>query len=541
MLMNEREEYDAVIVGAGLSGGMTAYELAKAGLKVVCLEQGDWPDYGNVRTLHDDYELTADLYWARDPNQRQAPADYPIEDSESDISALMWNGVGGGTVLYSAKWNRMTPSDFRVRSHDGVAEDWPLTYEDLEPFYVEAERQLGVSGLAGDPAYPDGDGPPSPPVALRKSGRRMAKAMNDLGWSWWRGSNAISTRKSGPLGPCAEHATCLAGRCPDNAKASTDVTHWPQALRLGAELRTRARVSRVLTEKGRATGCEYFDEQGVAHAVYGKNVILCANGIGTPRLLLMSANKDFPDGLVNGSGLVGKNLMFHPFGAVAGLFDDDLNTIGGAWGQQIHTMHFYESDPDRGFVRGAKWGLQPTGGPLGLTRSYPWSLSREPMWFEDFHRTISSRLGHAPMWSIIAEDLPTESNRVTLSDTTVDPSGLPAAKVNYTTDENSQAMMRFHTARAVESFEAAGAYETVIGPFVRSSGWHQMGTTRMGDNPATSVTDKYGRCHDVDNLFVFDSSTWVTSGGVNPAATQAALALWSCDNFLKTRNGASHD
>jgi choline dehydrogenase-like flavoprotein len=121
-----------------------------------------------------------------------------------------------------------------------------------------------------------------------------------------------------------------------------------------------------------------------------------------------------------------------------------------------------------------------------------------------------------------------------------DPYGLPAAKVKYVTDENSQAMMRFHTERAAESFRAAGAYETVIGPFVRSSGWHQMGTTRMGTDPTSSVTDKFGRCHDIPNLYVFDSSTWVTSGGVNPAATQAALALWSCDSFLRTKNGAQN-
>src|SRR5690606_24552725 len=375
------DQTDVVIVGAGLAGGVTAARLTAAGLRVVCLEQGDWPDYDKARADFPDFEITADRYWARDPNVRRAPADYPVDDSTSDISALMWNGVGGGTVLYSAKWHRMTPSDFRVRSHDGVADDWPLSYEDLEPYYVEAERQFGVSGLAGDPAYPAGEGPPNPPVPIRASGRRMAKALNELGWHWWPGTTAISTRHYRMLNPCRQHAACMQG-CPERAKASTDITHWPAAIERGADLRTGARVTRVLVRGDRATGVEYLDRRGALHKVEARAVIMCANGIGTPRLLLMSATAEHPDGLANSSGLLGKRLMMHPFGSVAGIFDEDLATHSGSWGQQIQSMHFYESDPSRGFVRGAKWGLQPTGGPLGLTRSYPWAQSREPMWFE---------------------------------------------------------------------------------------------------------------------------------------------------------------
>ena len=525
------DETDVLIIGAGLSGAITAATLAGAGVRVVCLEQGDWPDYGRARADFDDFELTADLYWGRDPNARRGVADYPVDDSASDIAALMGNGVGGGTVLYSGKWHRMTPSDFRVRSHDGVAQDWPLTYEDLEPFYVEAERQLGVSGLAGDPAYPAGDGPPNPPVPIRESGRRLAAALNELGWHWWPGSNAISTTAYRELAPCRQHGACMSG-CPEGAKASTDITHWPRAIRDGADLRTRARVSRILTRAGRATGVLHRDAHGREHELRARTVIMCANGIGTPRLLLMSADADHPDGLANSSGLVGKRLMMHPFAAVAGVFDEDLGTTAGAWGQQIQSMHFYETDADRGFVRGAKWGLQPTGGPLGLTRSYPWSESERPLWFENFHDTLQARLGHSPMWSIVAEDLPYESNAVSLSPDLVDPDGLPAPRIAYRADANSRAMLAFHTARAVESMEAAGAVETVVGPMIRASGWHLMGTAVMGDDPATSVTDRYGRCHDIPNLYVFDSSTWVTCGGVNPAATQAALALWSSAHLL---------
>ena len=527
---------DAVIVGAGLAGGLTAAALARAGWLVVCLEQGDWADYGNARADHPDFEVTADRYWARDPNVRKRPADYPVDDTDSDISPLMWNGVGGGTVLYSAKWHRMTPSDFRVRSLDGVADDWPISYEQLEPWYVEAERQLGVSGLAGDPAYPAGQGPPNPPVPIRKSGRLMAETLNDLGWHWWPGGNAISTTTYRHQKPCRQHGTCMQG-CPEGAKASTDITHWGDAIADGADLRTNSRATRVVMNGDRARGVEYVDPYGDLRLVEAGHVILCANGVGTPRLLLLSATTAHPDGPGNSSGLLGTRLMMHPFAAVAGLFEEDLGTESGSWGQQIQSMQFYETDTDRGFVRGAKWGLQPTGGPLGLTRSYPWGLSSKPMWYESFHDTLASRLGHAPMWSIVAEDLPLATNKVTLADGLTDAGGLPAPKIHYRADANSRAMLDWHTTRATESFEAAGATETVVGPFVRASGWHLMGTARMGDDPATSVTDEWGRLHDVENIHIFDSSTWVTCGGVNPAATQAALAL-RCADHLVTGRGA---
>lgn len=523
--MTKDDNVDVIIVGAGLSGAVTASELAKAGLTVVCLEQGDWPDYAKSSVHRRDSEIAAERYWQRDPNVRGDGADYPVDDTESDLSALMWNGVGGSTVLYLAKWNRMTPSDFRVCSHDGVADDWPLSYEDLEPYYVEAERQFRVSGLAGDPAYPAGDGPPNPPLPIRPFGARVAAALNELGWSWWPGASATF--------PDPDNGTAEG---PESIKSSADITHWPSAIDSGAQLKTNARVRRILVENGEATGCEYIDHEGNVQTLSAGAVILCANGIGTPRLLLLSATDEHPNGLANSSGLVGKRLMMHPLGAVAGLFEEELDTAVGPLGQQIQSMHFYESDASRGFVRGAKWGLQPTGGPLAVTRSYPWEVANEVMYYENFHTTLKSRFNRAPMWTVIAEDLPVESNRVTLSDSLVDSDGLPGARIDYTADENSRALLQFHTEQAAHALKTAGAVETIVAPLVRSSGWHLMGTTVMGDDPTSSVTDRYGQTHDVRNLHVFDSSTWVTSGGLNPVATQAALALWSSAHFIEKGN-----
>jgi choline dehydrogenase-like flavoprotein len=331
----------------------------------------------------------------------------------------------------------------------------------------------------------------------------------------------------GPLRPCVQRATCLQA-CADGAKGSADRTHWPEAIRLGVDLRTGAHV-RAITRRpdGLAGGAIYLDRDGHEHEQRAGVTILAANGIGTPRLLLLS-------GLANSSGLVGKRLMMHPFGTVVGLFEEDLQSTQGPWGQHLHCLEFYETDHDRGFVRGAKWGLQPTGGPLKMATAYPWG-AENPIWGERFHEQVRKRLGHSAMWGIIAEDLPEESNRVVLDPTGTDAHGVPGAKIQYRMSENSRLLMAFHEARARESLEAAGAYETVIAPFIRATGWHLLGTAMMGTDPATSVVDPWGRTHDVPNLFVFDGSVWPTSSGMNPTATIAALALRFAEHLVETR------
>lgn len=526
-------EPDVLIIGAGPTGAVAAKRFAQDGLKVVVLEQGDWPDYTKARADHPDFELTAGRYWSANPNRRRAPADYPIDDSDSDIAAVLYNAVGGGTVIYAAHWQRNMPSDFRVKTLDGVGDDWPLTYEDLMPFYERVEQDFGVSGLEGDTAFPPGKGPPLPPAPIGPMGRRVAKAHNALGWHWWPAPNAIATRPHGPLNPCTQRATCMWG-CVEGAKASVDITHWPHCLALGVQLITGARVRRLeVNKRGLVTGAVYVDRQGVEHQQKAGVTVLAAGGIGTPRLLLVSATPGHTHGLANGSGLVGRRLMMHPFGTVTGLFDDDLQSTHGLWGQHIHSLEFYETDSARGFVRGAKWGLQPTGGPLSMTRSYPWGDN--PIWGKDFHRQLCRRLGHSAMWGIICEDLPDESNRVVLDPVLKDADGIPAPKLLYRMSENSRRLLDFHLARAVESLQAAGARETVIAPLIRETGWHLLGTATMGRDPQKSVVDPWGRCHEVPNLFIFDGSIWPTSSGMNPTATIAALALRCADHLVETR------
>jgi choline dehydrogenase-like flavoprotein len=508
--------------------------LAEAGFDVLCLEQGGWPDRAEYPGPKVDWELQAQKQWAADPNVRRNPADYPVDAAASEIVPLMWNGVGGSTILYAGDWPRLTPSDFRARSLDGVADDWPLTYEELEPFYDRIARDVGVSGLAGDPAYPEGEELPLPALPLGDGVLDVVRAHDRLGWHWWPAPNAILSAPYRGRHPCAQWGSCMQG-CPEGAKASTDVTHWPQAIERGARLLAGARATRVVPgSKGLVCGVEYVDGSGATRLSEADVVVLAANAIGTARLLLLSACPAFPDGLANSSGLVGRRLMMHPFAVVTGVFERFLQTWKGNVGSRIHCLQFYETDERRGFVRGAKWSMAPsTGGPLNAALP---ARAGDAVWGPEHHRRVRERFGHCLSWGIFGEDLPDERNRVELDADRTDSSGVPGARVVYSTSENSRRLLDFHVERARESLEAAGATSVEHLAPMRAAGWHLLGTARMGTDPETSVVDPWGRTHDVDNLYVVDGSVFVTSGGVNPTNTISSLALRFADGLVERRS-----
>jgi choline dehydrogenase-like flavoprotein len=528
-----RARADVLIVGAGAAGGVVGRRLAEAGMDVVCLEQGDWPDRAGYPGPKPDWELQAMKQWSPDPNVRRRPADYPIDVSASDIAPLMYSGVGGSTVLYAGDWPRMTPSDFRVRSFDGVADDWPLSYEELEPCYDRIARQVGVAGYAGDPAYPAGADLPLPPLPLGAGVMDVVRAHDRLGWHWWPAPCAILSAPREGRHACAQWGSCMQG-CPEGAKWSSDVGAWPQAIALGARLVTGARATRLLLgPDGLLTGAEYVDAEGRTERAEADVVVLAANAIGSARLLLLSAGGAFPDGLANTSGLVGRRLMMHPFAVATGVFAEPLETWRGNVGSRIHSLQFYESDDRRGFVRGAKWSLAPsTGGPMNAAMP---TRAGAAVWGPGHHARVRERFGHCLSWGIFGEDLPDDDNRVTLDPVLADASGVPAPRVTYRASDNSRRLLDFHVARARESLLEAGARSVDSLTLMRSAGWHLLGTARMGTDPATSVVDPWGRAHDVGNLYVVDGSVFVTAGGVNPTNTICALALRFADRLVDRR------
>jgi choline dehydrogenase-like flavoprotein len=524
------EPVDVLIVGAGASGAALAWSLADTRMKILCLEQGDWmsPDkYPGVAT---DWELRQIGDFGFSPNSRGRCEDYPVNDVDSPISASMFNAVGGSTILYGAHFPRFHPGDFKVKTLDGVADDWPLTYEHLEPYYALNDRMMGVSGLAGDPAYPPKE-VPLPPIALGKVGETLARGFNRLGWHWWPSDSAIATQEYEGRAPCINAGTCVSG-CAQGAKASTDITYWPVAVRRGVELRTRCRVREItVADNGMVDGVIYYDADGVERKQEAEVVVLACNGIGTPRLLLNSRSRLFPDGLANRSGLVGKNLMFHPYALVTGVFDEPLEAYKGPTGCCIMSQEFYETDLSRGFVRGYSSEIVRGFGPVS-TALQGMSLGRIP-WGADHHRAFGDLFDRTAGMVMICEDLPESSNCVTLDPELADSDGIPAPKVTYRLSENSTKMLEHSVARAKEVLEASGAKETFAEAPLPVAGWHLMGTARMGTDPSNSVVNKWGRCHDVRNLFIIDGSIFVTAAAVNPTSTIQALALYIGDMINK--------
>lgn len=514
---------DVLVVGSGPSGAVVSHTAAAAGLRVRVLEQGDWVNASDFPANHPEWELLIQHDWAHDPNVRRLPSDYPVDVSESDMWPVMFNAVGGSSIYYGAEWPRLLPSDFRVKTVDGVADDWPISYNDLKPYHDEVDTFIGVAGVDGDPAYPAGLNYPMPPHPIGKAGVKAASAANKLGWHWWPGTNAIASQKFKTLDQCGRWGTCEWG-CPQGAKASFDLVYLPQAIQMGADVVTGARVRRIVTDDGGlAAGAEYIDRAGTVRFQAARAVVVCANGIGTPRLLLMSANDQHPDGLANSSGLVGRNLMLHPNSTAMGFYDEPLESWRGPAGQLIHSMEFYETDRSRGCVRGAKMHVMPTPGPLNAIEAHR-QLDFDELWGPGIH-DVARSAQNAILWAALAEDLPEEHNRVTLSPNQVDSDGLPAPKVEYRISDNTRALLKFTVDRMVELHRAAGATRILTQEIWVDQPGHLLGTARMGDDPKRSVVDSYGKSHDVDNLYIADGSIFVTGGSANPTCTITALAL----------------
>jgi len=523
------EPVGILIIGAGASGAAFAWSIADAGMSVLCLEQGPWIKQSDYPTNNLDWESRAATEWSSSPNIRGMPADYPVNQDDTPISPLMFNAVGGSTIAWAAHFPRLKPRDFRVHSDDGVAADWPIDYETLEPYFALNDTMMGVSGLAGDPAYPRHE-PPLPPLPFGAIGNTLARGFEQLGWHWWPSDTAILSRDYNGREACINLGPCASG-CSHGARASTDITYWPIAQRKGVELRTSCRVKEItLNVDGMTSGVLYYDGADVLQEQQAEIVVIAANGVGTPRLLLNSANERYPDGLANSSGLVGKNLMFHPVAMIGGTFDEPLDG-NGPRGCSFWSHQFYDTDTSRGFVRGYSLQMTRNGGPAGQALAAA-ARGKVP-WGPDHHDRFAETYNHTAAMLALAEDLPEETNTVTLDPELTDSDGIPAPKVSYELNDNTRRMLDHGIERGREVLTAAGATDTYAAPLVAQAGWHLMGTARMGSDPTTSVVNNWGRSHDVKNLFIIDGSIFVTGGAVNPTSTIQALALHIADSIKR--------
>jgi len=525
---------DVVVIGSGAAGAAVTWKLSELGAKVVCLEQGDWIRPDDYPSSRPDYEIQLRRgAFSFSPNIRRHPEDYPVVTAGLKPEEIaMFNAVGGSTIHWEGHFPRFHPSDFRVKSLDGVADDWPIRYEDLEPYYDLNDRQMGVSGLSGDPANPPRSPRPTPPLPLGNLGETIGRGFDKMSWHWWVSDLAMISRDYDGRRACDLRGRCNFG-CPVGAKASTDKTYWPKALRRGAVLKTRARVREItVDEQGGARGVLYYDHHGNLREQLARVVVVSCNGIGTPRLLLNSKSNRFPNGLANSSGQVGKNFMIHPARGVEGVFEERLDSYYGPTTNTAFSQQFYETDSKRGFLRGYSLLVYRTFGPV----SHAWGTSEPVPWGAQHHRVMRRRFPHTAQIAILGEDLPEEQNRVELDTEARDSNQIPAPHVTYHYSENTLKMLAHGAARARELLEAAGAIEIldngVVSPFA-----HLMGTARMGSDPKTSVVNSWNQAHDVKNLFIVDGSSFTTCAGVNPTSTIGALALRAADGIWERRRG----
>lgn len=508
----EHEVVDYCIVGVGSAGGVLLQRLARAGFRVVGLEAG--PFWDSERDWVSDEAGSHNLYWE----------DLRITGG-SDPLALGANncgkGVGGGSVHWAAFTPRLHPSDFRVHSEDGVATDWPISYEDLKPYYEQIELEMPVAGPAYFP-WGDPHGYAYGPHPMGGVGDTLIRGCTKLGIRVSAGGPvAILSGSHGDRQHCIYRGFCIQA-CKVGAKASTLITHVPDALRCGAEIRDNCMVSRINMDKnGRTTGVTYFDHNGVEYVQKAKAVIVSGYAIETPRLLLNSACPGFENGLANSSDTVGRYLMAQAGNVILGRFENLVRMYKAPPAHAL-TEEFYETDAKRGFARG--FAIQ-TVGPLPIAFAKQMMVAKGA-WGWGLRRVMMD-YNHWAALGLLGEILPWPDNRVQLAEEK-DRFGIPVAKVTFNLHENDKQLTEFGKNKVMEVMRAAGAEEVVQ----EARYAHLVGAARMGSDPRSSVVDKFGRTHDIPNLFVCDGSVMPTQGSANPGLTIQALAARTADYLI---------
>jgi len=461
--------------------------------------------------------------------KRYAPAT-DFANSEANAGKIMWTeprnfvgrsavmpkagvGVGGGTLSWLGVMPRFTRGDFQARTLDGVGEDWPLSYDDLRPHYEKVEREFGVAGECG-PFASEAYTLPMPPHRMNWHAQILARGARQLGARPFAPPIAINSVERDGRPACCYCGWCGSG-CATEAKATAANTYLARAERAGARVIPEAFVHRVNYDaaRGRVTGVEYLDSERREHRLDAKVVILSTHAIETPRLLLLSTNATFPQGLANSSGLVGKNFMSHPTWQVLGTFDEPVNAFQGMQMGHVMVQDYYRTDPQRGCARGFTL--------LSYMMTPATFANLSGLSFGTDLKDLLHDYAHTAAWWAHAEGLPDPENAITLDPELRDQRGLPVARITYEWTPNDVTLSAAARDKAAEMMAASGARKVRIG---LNYGAHAMGSCRMGRDPGSSVVNEFCQAHDVRNLFICDTSVFVTGAGVNPTLTAMAIA-----------------
>ncbi|SDG36639.1 Choline dehydrogenase [Limimonas halophila] len=499
-----------VIIGSGAGGGTLANELCQKGIRVVLLEAGKRYSIGDF--TNDEWEAFNQLSWL---DLRTASGSWRVARDFPNLPAWICKTVGGTTVHWAGASLRLQAHELKARSTYGDVPganlaDWPLSLDDLEPYYDKAEKKLGVTRTNDIPGLPGNN-----------NFKVMYNGASRVGYETVHtGRMAINSQPRDGRPACQQLGFCFQG-CKTGAKWSTLYTEIPKAEKTGnLDLRTQAQVVRIEhDDAGKASAVVYVDANGDKQRQRARAVCVAGNSIETPRMLLMSDSNKFPDGLANSSGQVGRNYMRHMTGSVYGVFN---NPVNGYRGTTMAGIIQDESrfDDSRGFVGGYEMETIFLGVPFMAAFLNPGA------WGEDFTEEMEAYDHMAGMW-LVGEDMPQESNRITLHDSKRDQNGMPVPNVHFDDHPNDIAMRNHGYKAGSAVYEAAGAIRTIETPPYPST--HNLGTCRQSADPADGVCNSFGQTHDVANLFISDGSQFTTSGAENPTLTIVTLAIRQAD------------